>query len=188
MSGATSIAFLGGVVVLWFVAVPALMLFLIERRLPWGISRRLLRGKKSITVRTRYAGGTWNPAKPPGERNHTPSEPGWAFYTLDKDGMVELELVRTDGAREYYTGPPVDPPEGYRRVRAAGVIPLLTYPIFIGGGFAVGVLVSGGSQSHRYGDGGLGAVLGFALAWLALTVVTGVAKARRGCASPTADR
>jgi hypothetical protein len=172
MSGGDSLVFMGAAVVVGFVGVPAVMMFMVERNLPWGISRRLRRGKKVITQRTRYTNGSWNPAKQLGPRNFTPLEPGWAFYALNADGMVELELVRPDGRREYYTGPPVDPPQGHNRARLAGLLPILTYAVAIGSGFTLGFAAGSGSASHRSGAGALGAILGLSLAWLALTIAT----------------
>lgn len=54
----------------FMVAVGPVMMFLINRDMPWAISRQLQRGRTPITTRTRYAGGAWNPARPLGPGNY----------------------------------------------------------------------------------------------------------------------
>jgi hypothetical protein len=161
------------------VAAGPVMMFVIERRLSWGISRRLQRGRTSITIRTRYTGGAWNPARPRGPGNSTPSEPGWATYTLTDDGLVQLDLVRADGRREQFVGPPVEPPAGYRRMRRAGAIPTLVYLSCAGIGFALGF---GLTDSHNVGSrveaGILAAVGGWVIAGLGLTLASAVWRVR----------
>jgi len=190
VSGSTAaIAALGGFLVVVIASGPMLM-FVIERRLPWGISRRLQRGRKSITIRTRYAGGAWNPAKPRGPGNRTPNEPGWATYTLTSDGLIRLDLVRTDGRREQFVGPPVEPPEGYARTRRAGAIPTLAYVLSAGAGSALAYgLTDSRATPNRVQSGVLGAVAGWVIAWLGLTVTLAVwhSRLRRADRPATGD-
>lgn len=158
-----------------------LMLLAINRRLPWGISRRLRAGTPSISRRTSYTAGAWNPAKPLGRGNATPNEPGWATYTLTDDGMVRLELVLADGRREQQVGPPVEPPTGQRRVTLAGLIPTAGYLVGTGGGLAIGLLIGGAIGAL------VGAVIGFAVAWFALILASGAWQAGHAQEPPSAS-
>jgi hypothetical protein len=169
-----ALAALGAMLAAIVAGGPVLM-FLIERWLPWGICRRLRRGQKSITIRTRYAGGTWNPAKPLGRGNSTPNEPGLATYTLTNDGLVRLELVRADGRHEQLVGPPVQPPEGHARSRRIGAIPTLVYLGCAGSGFALAYwLTDSRTPSYRVQIGILAALGSWVIAWLGLTVTFAV--------------
>ncbi len=167
---------LGGLFIFLVATGPGL-LFLVERRLPWGISRRLQRGRKSITRRLSYARGAWNPAQRLGRGNALPSEPGWAIYTLTDDGLVHLEYVHQDGRREEFVGPPVDPPAGRARSRRIALVPTVVYLLCAGGGFAVG-FTSGGETAPHVQYGVLGLVAGYVISWFGLTVALGILHVR----------
>jgi hypothetical protein len=169
------------VVGLFFVAWAGLMVTFavkVQQALPWGICRRLRRGRSSVTRRISYAGGAWNPAKPLGRGNPTRNEPGWATYTLTDDGMVQLDLVRRDGQREQYVGPPVDPPDSRPSVATAGWLVVATYLGFAAAAFTVVYLASPGTNATRLGTAAMAAFAGFVLAWFTLTVTVAVRSAR----------
>ena len=156
------------------------MMFFIRRGMPWAICQRLQRGWPYVTRRTSYSGGAWNPARPLGRGNDTPSEPGRATYTLTSDGLVHLDLVRADGSREQFIGPPVEPPEEFRRTRRMGAIPTLVYLSRGGIGFAIGfVLTDQHGGGNRVQNGILAALGGWVLAWLGLIITSAVGRARQ---------
>lgn len=175
MSQSTAAVGVLGVFFLLVVALGPVMMFFVQRGLSWNICRRLQRGRRSITKRTRYTGGAWNPARPRGPGNSTPSEPGWATYTLTDDGLIQLDLVRADGRHEQFVGPPVEPPDGYRRARRAGAIPTLVYLSCAGIGFALGF---GLTDSRRVEAGILAALGGWIIAWFGLTLASVVGRSR----------
>jgi hypothetical protein len=177
-SSAVAVGFLG-VLLIFLVAAGPVMVFFIQRGMPWGICQRLQRGWPYVTTKTTYTEGAWNPARPLGRGNSTPNEPGRATYTLTSDGLVHLDLVRADGRHEQFVGPPVDPPEGVRRTRRMGAIPTLVYLCCAAVGFALGfVLTDSHSAGIRIQTGILAALVAWVIGWLGLTVASAVRRSR----------
>jgi len=99
---------------------------------------------------------------------------------LTSDGLVHLDLVRADGRREQFIGPPVEPPEEFRRTRRMGAIPTLVYLSCGGIGFALGfVLTDQHGGGNRVQNGILAALGGWVLAWLGLIITSAVGRARQ---------
>jgi len=162
----------------FLVAAGPVMMFFIRRGIPWGICQRLQRGWPYVTSRTTYTAGAWNPARPLGPGNDTPNEPGRATYTLTSDGLVQLDLVRADGRHEQFVGPPVEPPDGFRRTRRMAAIPTLVYLSCAGIGFALGFALTDNHGGNRVQNGILAALGGFVIAWLGLIITSAVGRAR----------
>ena len=180
MSESTAAAAFLGVFFFLLVAAGPVMMFFIRRGMPWAICHRLQRRWPYVTRRTSYSGGAWNPARPLGRGNDTPNEPGRATYTLTSDGLVHLDLVRADGRREQFIGPPVEPPEEFRRTRRMGAIPTLVYLSCGGIGFALGfVLTDQHGGGNRVQNGILAALGGWVLGWLGLIITSAVGRARQ---------
>jgi hypothetical protein len=131
----TAVAVLLGAGAVAFVAIGPLFMWRLDRVLPWGISRRLLKGSKPIRRWSGEVAGAWNPARPRG-RGNAIKERGWATYSLAADGQIVLDLVRIDGPREQFVGPPVEPPDGWGPHRKLGIVPSLAYLGFGGAGTA----------------------------------------------------
>jgi hypothetical protein len=66
-----------------------------------------------VHIRTYYALGVWNPARPLGRDNAVADVPGSARYRLADDGRVLLEHVSSDGEVKDYVGALVDAPNGH---------------------------------------------------------------------------
>lgn len=163
------------------------MIVAINRGMPWAICARLVRRRRPISYRTTYSGGVWNPAKPLGRGNATHNRPGRATYVLTGDNQVQLDIAYDDGRHEHFIGPAVDRPGNARRLRHAGLAPVLVYLTMIAAGFPIGYLASTGPTGHRFEYGLLAALAGYIVAWLALTVAAGI-WSRRLTRTPTADR
>jgi hypothetical protein len=115
-------------------------------------------------------GGTWNPAKPLGLDNRI-FGPALATYSLDESGIVHLRLQPKKGPEQVLSG---SIPEGLlhdtpaaRRNRTLKRWVLAIYGTWIGVGFALGFLLSGGSTGRRLEVGALGLLAAIVVAPLA---------------------
>lgn len=159
------------------------------QRTPAGVLKRLPSQGEEHHVRLTWmtaTGGTWNPAKPPGNGNPI-FDRGNGTYRLTDDGHVELTWETPSGATRTYRGMVPDRlrPDSPQRRRIRHALHLIgaLYAVVALVGFAVGYLAARGPVGARVGFGGLGVLAGWVLIWfvvMVINVVRGTSSALRG--------
>ena len=136
-------------------------------------------------TRVRAGGGIWNPAKPFGVDNLI-FGPGDARYWTDESGLVHLDLWRSNGKIEKYSGPVPErltgpTGRGLRSRGLAGAI-VVGYLALLALGFVVGYFVTTGSALNPVVGGGIGVFVAEVIACIISFVSVGrysVATARK---------
>lgn len=168
--GTVVLALLAGTFVVCVLAVPAMMIWYINRVSPEAISRRLLGGCPAIRRRTKWLTRAWDPSQPRGPGMWTQAGPGVATYTLTPERLIRLVLVREGGHREEHIGPPLA-----RRSTSAWDrliwLPPFTYLAAAVIGASVGYEIAGGSTQQRWQGAMVGLMLSFVVAYILLIVI-----------------
>ena len=175
-----------GTIVLWALAggflvsaliFPVMLAWYVNRLSPEAISRRLLKGRPAIRRHTKWLKPAWDPSQPRGSGMWTEDGPGTATYTLTPDRMIRLELVRDDGRYEEHVGPPLT-----RRTTSAWDRLIWLPPLAYLGAAIIGALsgdlIAGGSSQHRWQGAAVGLMLAFIAAYVVLSLIGRVLRAR----------
>lgn len=132
------------------------------------ILNRLRTTGQAVSMRVHYFDFTWNPGKPLGQSNPLFIS-GEITYTLDQAGIVHLDILHVNGAKDHLEGRiPAQlvtkgAPSTKKQILQASLGALLLFTTFA---FALGFDLSSGPTGDRIAW----AILGAILAWLVIRV------------------
>jgi hypothetical protein len=158
------------IALIYCVALLAWAFHKVKRNYPKWIVPQLQK-KGSVRVGVRNTGGTWNPARPTVAGRVFAS--GKATYTLDEGGIVHLHVRPKKGPEHDFSGPLPDVHESPRaeRIRMVRRLVSVAFVATLGGGFAIGYLVSGGAAGSKLTWGLLGLGVAWSVVWLGMLIV-----------------